>query len=60
MFTKAELQALDALAAGKKLESADEKHVESLKGKLGTSRQDELVERFRNLTGWTNKPSDYA
>jgi len=69
-FTKRELAIIDALGqnrsakqiaekAGAKEETVREQ-VAELKEKLNASSQEEIPARFADVTGWANRPKDYA
>ena len=60
LFTTDELDVLDKIAANKKLTEADREHLPALKEKLGDVGHAPLLARFVSLTGWTNRPKDYA
>ena len=69
-FSQTELRILSALAEGKSLKKLGETSnlseetidatVQDLKERLGADKVADLPERFRNVTGWSGKPSEYA
>ena len=59
LFTTTELRVIDTLTAGKRLTDEDKERLPLIKEKLAVLHQAEIPERFRLLTGWTNRPKDY-
>lgn len=69
-FSKQELDLIDQLSQGKSAKAIAEKagakeetirdRVDELKTKLGADTQDAVAERFADVTGWANRPKDYA
>jgi len=69
-FSQTELRVLTALSQGKSLKKLSEESnlsedtvdatVEELKARLGAGKAGDLPERFRNVTGWSGKPTEYT
>ena len=69
LFSKTELKIIEAIVAGKSLKKVAEQaglkeetvaeHADELKSKLNAAALNEIPEKFRLLTGWSSKPSEY-
>ena len=69
-FDKRELDLIDQLGQGRSAKVIAEKssakeetireRVETLKAKLNAETQEQIAARFTEVTGWSNRPKDYA
>jgi DNA-binding NarL/FixJ family response regulator len=69
-FSRRELQIIEGLDKGRSAKQLAEKgndkeetvraHVDDLQRKLGAETQADIPQRFRDMTGWSHKPTEYA
>ena len=62
-FTRRELELVEQLAdpkAAKKLDETADTEIDQLRAKLFADKRADIPERFRDVTGWSHKPTDYV